>query len=97
MPFPIHGHFRVSRVEVEDQPFCGNGRIIDRPGAVPFPVLLPEPVARLATVSVNPIADAVEEAVTKVLDKGIRTVDIAEKGEAYVGTKAMGDAVCDEI
>ncbi|MCD8037390.1 MAG: 3-isopropylmalate dehydrogenase [Clostridiales bacterium] len=42
-------------------------------------------------------AKTVEDAVTKVLDKGIRTVDIAEEGQASIGTKEMGEAVCAEI
>ncbi len=42
-------------------------------------------------------AKAVEDAVTKVLDEGIRTVDIAEEGQASIGTKEMGEAVCAEI
>lgn len=42
-------------------------------------------------------AKAVEEAVTRVLDKGIRTADIAEEGQGKIGTKEMGDAVIAEI
>ena len=42
-------------------------------------------------------AKAVEDAVTRVLDKGIRTADIASDGAEYIGTDAMGDAVCAEI
>lgn len=38
-------------------------------------------------------AEAVETAVGKVLDQGLRTPDIAEAGQATVGTAAMGDAV----
>ena len=38
-------------------------------------------------------ADAVEEAVGKVLDQGLRTADIAAEGCETVGTVAMGDAV----
>jgi 3-isopropylmalate dehydrogenase len=38
-------------------------------------------------------ADAVEAAVGKVLDQGLRTPDIAAAGQAAVGTAAMGDAV----
>jgi 3-isopropylmalate dehydrogenase len=39
------------------------------------------------------VADAIEAAVGKVLDSGLRTADIALPGEAVVGTAAMGDAV----
>ena len=39
------------------------------------------------------LADRVERAVARVLDQGLRTADIAQLGEATVGTVAMGDAV----
>ena len=39
------------------------------------------------------LADRVEKAVARVLDQGLRTADIAQAGEATVGTVAMGDAV----
>ena len=65
--------------------------------ANPLATILSVPMMLRYSFGLSKEADAVEEAVTKVLDKGIRTVDIAEKGETYVGTKAMGDAVCDEI
>ncbi|HHV99700.1 MAG TPA: 3-isopropylmalate dehydrogenase [Clostridiaceae bacterium] len=42
-------------------------------------------------------AKAVEDAVTKVLDKGYRTVDIASEGTTVVGTSEMGQLVRDEI
>jgi len=42
-------------------------------------------------------ARAVEDAVTKVLDKGYRTVDIASEGTTVVGTSEMGQLVRDEI
>ena len=38
-------------------------------------------------------ADAIERAVSDVLDQGLRTADIAATGEAAVSTDAMGDAV----
>ena len=38
-------------------------------------------------------AARIEAAVSRVLDQGIRTADIAEPGKAVVGTAAMGDAV----
>ncbi|MBY0437439.1 MAG: 3-isopropylmalate dehydrogenase [Burkholderiales bacterium] len=38
-------------------------------------------------------ARRIEAAVSAVLQKGLRTSDIAEKGEATIGTRAMGDAV----
>lgn len=42
-------------------------------------------------------ADAVERAVAQVLQDGIRTGDIAAPGEAVIGCRAMGDAVCERI
>ena len=38
-------------------------------------------------------ARRIEGAVSAVLAKGLRTSDIAEKGEPVIGTRAMGDAV----
>ncbi len=45
------------------------------------------------TVKRTDLAAAVYAAVDDVLDAGVRTSDIAKKGEKIVGTKAMGDAV----
>lgn len=39
-------------------------------------------------------ADAIESAVDAVLDKGLRTADIAAAGENCVSTQEMGQAVC---
>lgn len=39
------------------------------------------------------MADRIEQAVSKVLDKGIRTADIYSEGMTKVGTAEMGDAV----
>lgn len=39
------------------------------------------------------VAQAIQQAVGRVLDQGIRTADIAQSGDAVVGTQAMGDAV----
>ena len=38
-------------------------------------------------------ADLPENAVTRVLDKGVRTGDIMQDGMQAVGTQGMGDAV----
>lgn len=40
-------------------------------------------------------ADAVEAAVSRVLDSGLRTADIAAPGESSVGCRAMGQAIRD--
>jgi len=41
----------------------------------------------------NKAADLIEEAVSKVLDQGMRTADIFSEGSTKVSTKEMGDAV----
>ena len=45
------------------------------------------------TLDSAPAADAVEEAVSKVLDLGLRTADIHSAGTRLVGTGEMGQAV----
>ena len=42
-------------------------------------------------------ADAIEAAVKKVLEDGYRTVDIMSEGKTKVGTKEMGDLICERI
>jgi 3-isopropylmalate dehydrogenase len=42
-------------------------------------------------------ADAIESAVTAVLDKGYRTADIASEGTTIVGTEEMGRLICGEL
>ena len=42
-------------------------------------------------------ADAVENAVKTVLEKGYRTIDIMSEGKTLLGTKEMGDVICEEI
>jgi 3-isopropylmalate dehydrogenase len=42
-------------------------------------------------------AKAIEDAVIRVLQDGLRTGDIAEPGEATVGTDVMGDAIAAAI
>ncbi len=52
-------------------------------------------VAMMLRYSLNaPVAaEAIEAAVGRVLDQGLRTADIFSEGTTRVGTKAMGDAV----
>ena len=52
-------------------------------------------VAMMLRYSLNQseAADALEQAVSAVLDQGLRTGDIAEAGMAVIGTSQMGDAV----
>ena len=42
-------------------------------------------------------ADAIEAAVEKVLKDGYRTVDIMSEGKTQVGTKQMGELICERI
>lgn len=42
-------------------------------------------------------ADAIEKAISTVLDKGVFTADLTDKKEAAVGTVAMGDAIIQEL
>ena len=42
-------------------------------------------------------AEAVENAVKKVLAGGYRTVDIMAEGMKQTGTKEMGDLICSQI
>ncbi len=42
-------------------------------------------------------AEAVERAVERVLDRGLRTRDLAAEGEPSIGTAEMGDAILQEI
>ena len=43
------------------------------------------------------LADRVEGAVSRILDRGLRTPDIASPGTRVVGTAAMGEAVIEEL
>ncbi|OGI46809.1 MAG: 3-isopropylmalate dehydrogenase [Candidatus Muproteobacteria bacterium RBG_16_65_34] len=45
------------------------------------------------TLNAPVLADKIEQAVSKVLDRGLRTGDIYTEGTKKVGTKEMGDAV----
>ena len=45
------------------------------------------------SLSAPAAAQAIEEAVATVLDQGLRTADIVDKGQSAVGTVAMGDGV----
>ena len=42
-------------------------------------------------------ADAIEKAVSEVLSKGCRTIDIMAEGKTQIGTKEMGDRICECI
>lgn len=42
-------------------------------------------------------AEAVENAVSKVLQDGYRTIDIMSEGKCQIGTREMGDRICEYI
>lgn len=42
-------------------------------------------------------ADAIENAVSKVLEDGFRTGDIMSEGKTLIGTSQMGDLICERI
>ena len=42
-------------------------------------------------------ADAIEDAVARVLKEGYRTIDIMSEGKEQVGTKRMGDLIAGYI
>ncbi|MES0370800.1 MAG: 3-isopropylmalate dehydrogenase [Mariprofundaceae bacterium] len=43
------------------------------------------------------LAEKVEQAVEKTLEDGVRTIDLAADGEAFVSCSGMGDAVCERL
>jgi len=49
------------------------------------------------TLNEAALADRIEQAVSKVLDQGVRTGDIWTEGTRKVGTKEMGDAVINAL
>lgn len=49
------------------------------------------------SLSHSEAADAIENAVSAVLDEGVRTVDIASEGCRIIDTEAMGDAVVSQL
>ncbi len=61
--------------------------------ANPLATILSAAMMLRYSLDAEPAADAVEQAVSAVLDQGLRTGDIAEQGVIPIGTTAMGDAV----
>ncbi|MBE6007642.1 MAG: 3-isopropylmalate dehydrogenase [Lachnospiraceae bacterium] len=65
--------------------------------ANPIATILSVAMMMRYSFSLTKEAEAIEAAVTKVLDKGLRTPDIMSEGMTLVGTKEMGDAICAEF
>lgn len=61
--------------------------------ANPLATILSAAMMLRYSLNASSSADKIEAAVGKVLDQGLRTVDIMSPGMTQVGTKAMGDAV----
>ena len=61
--------------------------------ANPLATILSAAMMLRYTLNEPPLADKIEQAVSRVLDQGLRTGDIHTEGTKKVGTKAMGDAV----
>ncbi|MGI6574632.1 MAG: 3-isopropylmalate dehydrogenase [bacterium] len=49
------------------------------------------------SMDMDPVATAIENAVDQVLKAGYRTADIMTPGNKLIGTKAMGDKVCEYL
>ncbi|OGI44615.1 MAG: 3-isopropylmalate dehydrogenase [Candidatus Muproteobacteria bacterium RBG_16_64_11] len=61
--------------------------------ANPLATILSAAMMLRYTLDEPALADRIEQAVSRVLDQGLRTADIWTEGTSKVGTKAMGDAV----
>jgi len=61
--------------------------------ANPLATILSAAMMLCYTFDLNEEAGRIENAVTKVLDQGYRTADLAKPGDKVLGTKEMGDAV----
>lgn len=65
--------------------------------ANPIATILSAAMMLRYSFSLTEEADKIESAVDSVLNKGLRTADIAAKGEKYLSTTEMTDAVINEI
>ena len=65
--------------------------------ANPLATLLSAALMLRYTLRNEKAASAIEVAVERTLEKGLRTADIFQDGTDLVGTDAMGDAVCCEV
>ena len=71
--------------------------IAGRDAANPLATILSAAMMLRYTLDRPDLADRVEQAVSRVLDRGLRTPDIASSGTREVGTEAMGRAVIEEL
>ena len=71
--------------------------IAGRDAANPLAAILSCAMMLRYTLDRPELADRVERAVSRVLDRGLRTPDVASPGTRTVGTAAMGQAVIEEL
>ena len=71
--------------------------IAGRDAANPLATILSAAMMLRHTLDRPDLADRVEQAVSRVLDRGLRTRDIVSHGTREVGTVEMGRAVIDEL
>ena len=71
--------------------------IAGQDAANPLAAILSAAMMLRYTLDRPDLADRVEQAVSRVLDRGLRTRDIASPGTREVGTAAMGQAVIEEL
>ena len=71
--------------------------IAGRGAANPLATILSVAMMLRYTLDRAELADAVDRAVSRVLDQGLRTADIMAAGMKQVGTVAMGDAVAAQL
>jgi len=65
--------------------------------ANPLATILSAAMMLRYTCNLEETAQRIEQAVKKVLAKGLRTADIFQEGTRKVGTEEMGDAVVDAL
>lgn len=87
-----HGQFGLF------EPIHGSAPDIAGQGkANPLAAILTAAMLLRYSLGLKQAASAVERAVRRVVAAGYRTADLASAGEAVVSTRAMGDAVVDQI
>jgi 3-isopropylmalate dehydrogenase len=80
------------------EPVHGSAPDLTDPGvANPLATILSAAMMLRHSLGKGDVARDIEKAVDRVLDSGLRTPDIAVKGEATVGATAMGEAVVDAL
>jgi len=89
---------RDGRVRAMYDPIHGSAPDIAGKGvANPIATILSFAMALRYSLDLDKEADNIENAVQDVLNDGLRTKDIAEKGKKEVSTKEMGDAIISKL